>query len=128
LGRLLIQDLKWPSVYLSFFPSLSVFLKATYFSVFWRFLNFLPGSLFASWHYQHLCQQPFQVFCVAVMIFCSLLQNSYDASDNKLISNNLHYYIYGLAQCKQVTINMYENDMLKVIFNQFVERNNQNRL
>jgi hypothetical protein len=31
------------------------------------------------------------------MIFCSLLQNSNNASDNRLISNNLHYYIYGLG-------------------------------
>jgi len=53
-------------------------------------------------NFQHLCQQLFQVFCVAVIIICSLLQNSYNVSDDKLISNNLHYYMYGLAQCKQV--------------------------
>jgi hypothetical protein len=38
-----------------------------------------------------------------LVYFVVLSSEVYNASDNQLISNNLHYYIYGLAQCKQVT-------------------------
>ena len=81
-----------------FFLSLSVFFKAAYFtefSVFWRFLHYLAFSLVCSFFFLTLSAS-----------LSATLSGLLCHSDDFLLSSVkqlLLYYIYGLAQYKQVT-------------------------